>query len=377
VVDDDPELRASYRSVLGENYLIHEAENGIHALGVLSEHQPDLILSDVNMPDMGGTELLRQVRSRDLDVPVILITGDPELDSAMSAVNLGAWQYLVKPVDPTKLMELVHEAVGLNQMALAKREAFQLTSGRRGTASDHAGQVERFESALASLFLHFQPIWSAAKGGVHGFECLLRCNEPSLKSPPDLIRIAEELGRIDEVGRAIRAYALSKIGDLPGDCRLFVNLHYSDLDDPELFDASSLFVDAADRIVLEITERESLQAIASAEAKVEQLRAFGFEIAMDDLGAGHNGLAAFTRLAPEVVKLDMQLVRGVDQHARQLELVKVMRDYCERQGMAFIAEGVETRAEYRALTELGVDLFQGYFIARPGPEIEIPENPES
>ncbi len=375
LVDDDCDVRSALRAALAPRFQILEAENGRYALGVLSEHVPDLIISDVSMPDMDGVSLLREIRSRDLDIPVILVTGEPELDGAVKAVEYGALRYLTKPVDPGVLQDLVEQAIGMRQMAQAKREMFHLTDGTMGTASDFAGQLTRFERAVDSIYLKFQPIWSVEQGEAVGFECLLRCSESSLKEPPDLIQAAEELGRTEEIGRAIRHAAVEALPDLPASARLFVNLHYADLNDPELFDPSTTFTQASNRIVLEITERESLEAIANAQDKVQQLRSFGFEIAMDDLGAGHNGLAAFTQLGPEVVKLDMKLIRNVDQEERQCELVRVMHDFCVARGMRVIAEGVETREELKALVEIGVDLFQGYLIARPESRIRIPPDP--
>lgn len=375
LVDDDRDVRSALRAALCSNYNILEAENGCYALGVLAEHVPDLIISDVSMPDMDGVSLLREIRSRDLDIPVILVTGEPELDGAVKAVEYGALRYLTKPVEPSILQELVQQAIDVSQMARAKREMFHLTDGRPGTASDMAGQLARFERAVESIYLNFQPIWSVQEGKPVGFECLLRCSETTLKQPPDLIEAAEELGRTEEIGRAIRHAAVEALPSLPESARLFVNLHYADLDDPELFDAHTPFTQASERIVLEITERESLEAIANAQDKVAQLREFGFDIAMDDLGAGHNGLAAFTQLGPEVVKLDMKLIRNVDQEERQCELVRVMHDFCVSRGMRVIAEGVETIEELQALVDIGVDLFQGYLIARPESKIRIPKNP--
>ena len=162
---------------------------------------------------------------------------------------------------------------------------------------------------------------------------------------------------------------------MPEHARLFVNLHYADLNDAELFDPNSEFSRHAERFVLEITERESLDAIAQAQDKVQQLRALGFEIAMDDLGAGHNGLAAFAQLEPEVVKLDMKLVRNLDRAEKQRDLVQVMFDFCEQGGMQVIAEGVETPEELQALSGIGVDLVQGYLIAKPQRHAQEPPNP--
>lgn len=375
LVDDDGDVRAAFRAALGSQYEIFEAENGQYALGILAEHLPDLIISDITMPGLDGVSLLREIRARDLDIPVILVTGEPELDGAVQAVEYGALRYLEKPVDPRQLRELVAQAVDFRRMASAKRDLFRITNGTQGTASDRAGQLSRFEAALHSIYLYFQPIYSLQQGTAVGYECLLRCGEDTLREPPALIQAGEELGRTSEIGRAIRAAALEKLATVPNHACLFVNLHYADLDDPDLFDPCTEFSQHANRFVLEITERESLEAIANAQDKVQQLRELGFQIAMDDLGAGHNGLAAFAQLAPEVVKLDMKLVRNLDQGERQRDLVQVMHDFCASRGMRVIAEGVETREELDALMEIGVDLIQGYFIARPHKDVTDPPSP--
>jgi EAL domain-containing protein (putative c-di-GMP-specific phosphodiesterase class I)/CheY-like chemotaxis protein len=373
LVDDDQDILDAYCAALQSEYTLSQATDGRSALKHLSERDVDLVISDISMPELNGMELLREIRGQDLDVPVVLITGDPHLETATEAVEYGAMRYLTKPVNRSELQEVAAAGVSLRQMADAKREAFFLVSGTSGTAADQSGQEARFEHALETLHLYFQPIISWRAKRPIGYECLLRCGEPSLQSPPEMIRVAEELGRMQEVGRAIRAKALERIPALPGGASMYVNLHYSDLDDPQLFDPNSPFALSSHRIVLEITERESLEAIANAREKVMALRKLGFRIAMDDLGAGHNGLAAFARLAPEVVKLDMLLVRDVNKETHKHGLIRIMRDYCCKEHIQFISEGVETKEELNTLLGIGCDLFQGYLFAKPSPEITVPD----
>jgi EAL domain-containing protein (putative c-di-GMP-specific phosphodiesterase class I) len=110
----------------------------------------------------------------------------------------------------------------------------------------------------------------------------------------------------------------------------------------------------------------SLDRITDISDKVAQLRALGFRIALDDLGAGYAGLTSFTLLEPEFVKLDMSLVRDVNTSATKQKVIRSMVRLCKDLGKQIIAEGVETRAERDQLIELGCDLLQGYFFARPG-----------
>jgi EAL domain-containing protein (putative c-di-GMP-specific phosphodiesterase class I) len=119
-------------------------------------------------------------------------------------------------------------------------------------------------------------------------------------------------------------------------------------------------------VVLEITERSSLDRVADLPSKVALLREIGFRIAVDDLGAGYAGLTSLALLEPEIVKLDMTLVRDVHQSPTRQKLIRSMTSLCRDMGMLVVAEGVETLAEREALRELGCDLLQGYLFAKPG-----------
>jgi EAL domain-containing protein (putative c-di-GMP-specific phosphodiesterase class I) len=146
---------------------------------------------------------------------------------------------------------------------------------------------------------------------------------------------------------------------------LFVNLHPNDLLDPELTDPLSPLMAMADHVVLEITERAPLSGLEEVRERVRDLRKLGFRIAVDDLGAGYAGLTSFATLDPDIVKLDMNLVRGIEGSTVKRKLVGSVAALCREMDMLIVAEGVETVAERDVLTELGCDLFQGFLFARP------------
>ena len=125
------------------------------------------------------------------------------------------------------------------------------------------------------------------------------------------------------------------------------------------------FASLARRIVLEVTERASLDHIPGIHGKIAELRALGFQIAIDDLGAGYAGLTSFTQLEPEFVKLDMSLIRDVDQSSTKQKIIRSMVGLCHDMGKQIVAEGIERREERDALIELGCDLLQGYLFAKP------------
>jgi len=170
-----------------------------------------------------------------------------------------------------------------------------------------------------------------------------------------------------DLGRAIRLAATEPAHRMPEGAMLFVNLHTQDLLDENLFDPEMPIARMANRVVLEITERSSLHAIRDVQARIARLRAMGFRIAVDDLGAGYAGLTSFAQLEPEVVKLDMSLVRGVHAQPTKQTLVRTMITMCRELGMQVVAEGIETPDERDAIVEAGCDLLQGYLFARPAP----------
>jgi EAL domain-containing protein (putative c-di-GMP-specific phosphodiesterase class I) len=144
-----------------------------------------------------------------------------------------------------------------------------------------------------------------------------------------------------------------------------VNLHTQDLLDSDLFDSERPLARMAPQVVLEITERASLHHIRDVQPRIARLRAMGFRIAVDDLGAGYAGLTTFAQLEPEVVKLDMSLVRGVHMQPTKQTLVRTMISMCRELGMQVVAEGIETPEERDAIVEAGCDLLQGYLFAKP------------
>lgn len=314
VVDDDEALlRAHARALTKGGYQVETAADGKAAARALHGADFDVVLSDIDMPGMNGIQLLAQVRARDLDLPVVLITGTPSVDTAIQAMEQGPLRYLVKPVEMTALVAVAGDAVRLHGIAKAKRLALDLAGGVDRFVGDRAGLTASFERAMESLHIAYQPIiaWGAKR--VYAYEALLRSREPSLPHPGAALDAAERLGRVHELGRLIRAMAVNPPEPLASDTLLFLNLHPSDLLDDELFRQDGLLAAIATHVVLEITERASLDGIRDVRSRVAALRKLGFRIAVDDLGAGYAGLTSFTLLEPDIVKLDMALfVTSID-----------------------------------------------------------------
>jgi EAL domain-containing protein (putative c-di-GMP-specific phosphodiesterase class I) len=232
---------------------------------------------------------------------------------------------------------------------------------------------DKLNRCLATLTLHFQPIVHARTRARFGYEALLRSTDRALPHPGAILDAAERLERIATLGRNVRAHAAKVITSAPVERGLmFINLHLLDLFDKQLLSPFAPLSKVASRVVLEITERTSLEGQIDLRYRVAELRELGFRIAIDDLGGGHARMGTFTPLDTDFVKLDMSLVRDVDQHQMKQRLIRSVTALCREQGTQVIGEGVETEAEAKVLVDLGCDLLQGYMIARPAPPFVDP-----
>jgi EAL domain-containing protein (putative c-di-GMP-specific phosphodiesterase class I) len=371
LVDDEPGVLLMFKIALeSHGFVTVGARDGNEALAALAGGRFDVVVSDINMPGCSGMEFLKQVREMDLDVPVILMTGRPSLESSNTALEHGAFRYLQKPVLPKTLREVIERAARLHELARLKRAALELLGTDGKWLGERAALETRFAKAMAGLWIAFQPIVSLRSRGVYGYEALVRTVEPTIPHPGALLDAAERLGKLPELGRAIRRLAAAV--PPPDGAKLFVNLHAADLTDEDLYDPASPLAKLGDRVVLEVTERAAVDHIKDLESRVAKLRSLGFKIAIDDLGAGYAGLTSFTQFNPDVAKLDMSLVRNIHAQGTKQSIVRSMRKLCEELGVLVIAEGVETSAERDTLADLGCDVLQGYLFSKPGRGFPIP-----
>jgi EAL domain-containing protein (putative c-di-GMP-specific phosphodiesterase class I)/CheY-like chemotaxis protein len=374
VVDDDPAMRRVCARVLeSEGWEVATFEHGGQAEAAVADplHAFDCIVSDINMPEMDGFAVAAAVRRHDPDLPVLLMTGDPSLDGAVKAIDSGAVSYLSKPFSHETLAAAVARAArqhGVKRMR-KRAESYQrelLEPGAGGTSI-----AARFQSALDQSWMAFQPIVDIRERSVFAYEALLRTDEQTLRRPDLLIAAAERLDRIHDLGRAVRAAVARDAAEAPPDALLFVNVHGLELTDEALFADDSPLSALSARVVLEITERIGIDEVAGP-ARVAMLRKLGYRIAVDDLGAGYAALGALAVLEPEIVKLDMSLVREIQRHPTKRRVVGAIATLCRELGSRVVAEGVETIEELTVIRDLGIDLIQGYLFARPARGFPIP-----
>ncbi len=377
VIDDDSSVRALCKQVLSrEGWDVVLAENGQEGVDRVREAGSDLdcVVSDVNMPVLDGYGFLRAVRDLDGDLPVLLMTGEPGLDGAVEAIDHGAISYLAKPFHAERLAAAVAHAARSHGVARMRRRAMAFSEAHDLGAEDRSELERRFRRAIDARWLVFQPIVHAATGALHAYEALLRTSEASLQRPDVLIGVAERLGRVPELGRAVRHAAAAVASAAPPATRFFINLHPLELTDEELFTSANPLVPIASRVVLELTERARLETLTDTPRRIAMLRAMGFRFAIDDLGAGYAGLGSLAAIEPEVVKLDMALVRDIATNTTKRRIVAATANLCRELGSQVVAEGIETNEERDVLVG-HVDLLQGYLFGKPQRELAAPLTP--
>ena len=384
IVEEDPALRASTQRILERDGLTVTGVATIEAAGqVLRDVAVDVVISDIRLPDGDGLDFVRELKRAHENLPVLLWTGQPTIDAATRAVHEGVAGFLIKPVAAVDLIRVVHDAVGQGRQRRLRNKlmASQLQgnefladlAGAEGALSGLARVEEAFDEALSSLQVHFQPIVHAGDSSVFGYEALLRCRGPLFASPVRFIAAAELVGRINDVGLAVRTAIAEVLAARPGQApTIFVNLHPSEVHADLLTIATEPLLPFASQIVLEITERSALASDRQLNEDLHRLRDCGYRIAIDDLGEGYAGLTSLVRVNPDIVKIDMSLVTHIDRTPLKQDIVSAIAGLARPNGILVVAEGVETPAERATLRELGCDLLQGYLFAEAGPPFVAP-----
>ncbi len=212
----------------------------------------------------------------------------------------------------------------------------------------------------------YQPIVHTDSWCTFGYEALCRPQGQSLAGIIEVLKVAEQSGRMRELGRVLRQLAVQPLTRLPNDSKLFVNLHPDELFDPTLLSLSDeLGSSLTKRLVLEISEALTMGEARRSREIITALRRQGLLIALDDLGAGFAGLGALTELDVDFIKLDGALVRSARSGGRARHLLQHLMAYAAGEGVLVIAEGVETQEDWRVVQALECPLVQGFFISAP------------
>lgn len=224
--------------------------------------------------------------------------------------------------------------------------------------------------ARRQLHAVFQPIIGMGRADIVGYEGLIRGPVDSpLHMPAWLFSIAGRHGlerEIEQLSRQVVAETFTRL-QLPG--KLFLNVSPDVLAQPAHGgDLVAYLRDIGlppERVIIELTENQPTYDLARMRESMLYYRSLGFEVAIDDLGEGFSSLRLWSELRPEFVKIDKHFVQGASQDALKLEFVRAIQQIATCCGSRVIAEGLETRADFRVVRDLGIAYGQGYFIARP------------
>lgn len=378
VLDDEPfmlKLLSHMLANLGFT-LVTVCDSGQAALASFNglDGPPDLILLDLNMPEMDGAEFVRHLMERRYTGSLILISGENErmLQSAEKLVRahqITVLGHLHKPASPGQLA------------ALLKKWSPPSRKGGHVTKKVYSADELRRAIANDELINYYQPKVEVATGQVVGVETLVRWCHPQdgIVLPDQFISLAEAHGLIDELTRVVFTGALTqtKAWQQTGlILRVAINVSMDSLvslNFPEFVAGLAAKVGIPPpRIVLEVTESRFMQDTRAPLEVLTRLRLKRFHLSIDDFGTGHSSLAQLRDIPFDELKID----RGFVHRAWTDKTVRAIYDaslgLAKQLGMEAVAEGVEDQDDWDLLHRTGCDLAQGYFIARPMPAADFP-----
>jgi diguanylate cyclase (GGDEF)-like protein/PAS domain S-box-containing protein len=227
------------------------------------------------------------------------------------------------------------------------------------------------------LRVMYQPIWSLASGRIVGFEALVRWDHPThgAMQPADFIPIAEETGLILTLGELVLRQSAQRlahwntkvVADDP--IWMSVNVAARQLTHPGLVEiVKSTIAETgieSGKLKLEITESMIMADAVAAVGALEQLKALGIHMLMDDFGTGHASLSYLHRLPISTIKIDRYFVGRIDSNSECLEIVRTILNLSRSLSMDVVAEGVENSAQREVLQSLGCEFVQGYLLSPP------------
>ena len=223
---------------------------------------------------------------------------------------------------------------------------------------------------------HFQPIVDLHTGEIYAREVLSRADEP-FRDPAGMFAAAHAWGLSWELENACRMQALETIAAFPRryrDRRYFFNVSPHIFSDPRFVSGTtvaaleSLGLDTGN-VVFEITETATVEDYDKFEELIRYYVAQGFQVALDDFGAGHSGLVTLVAMTPHFLKIDMALVQGIGRSAYKQNLVRAISTFAREVGSSCIAEGIETFDDLETLVRLGIRYGQGFLLGRPSAEV--------
>ncbi|MGV8848207.1 MAG: EAL domain-containing response regulator [Propionibacteriaceae bacterium] len=368
VVDDNPTESAFLQKLLVRHGLerVYTFSESAKVHRQLAKSKPDLVLLSLQMPGVDGFSVLAQIRkyARGDYLPVMVLTSDTTTVSRDWALVEGAQDFMTKPVDPTEVVLRIANLLHTRQLYATLR---YLTAVQTQPGGEHAEALARIQGVLDDKTLThvFQPIQDLSTGSTVGHEALSRFPDPTFGGPDRWFADAFDVGLGVDLEWLAATSALTYLDTAPPEMLLTLNmspamvmhLRDNELCAPELWR----------RIVIELTEQVPVEDYPALQRALAPIRSHGARLSADDLASGYAGFRHLLRLQPDIIKLDISLISGINRNHEQQALTRALLAFAYEVGAQVIAEGIEEPAELRTLRDLGVHWGQGYLIGRPAP----------
>lgn len=370
VVDDNPSNVALLEALLANEGMVrvHAETDPRRVPSILVDFKPDLVLLDLHMPHVDGHQVLRQIKefAAGTYLPVIVLTADTTIGSRDRALGAGAQDFLTKPLDANETILRIANLLETRQLYSALRQSVNFSDGSTTTNEDLEVR-QRVESALEERSINpvYQPVVDITSMATVGYEGLSRFPDADHRGPDRWFADAFDVGLGVELEWLAASLQLRVLDALDSDEFLAINLspaailHFGQQQLCELADCA--------RVVIELTEHVPVEDYGAVHRALKVMQEHGTRLAVDDVGAGYAGFRHLLDLAPDIIKLDISLVHGIDHSDRQRSLALALTAFAHDVGAIVIAEGVERREELEVLRELEVGWGQGYFLGRPRP----------
>ena len=391
VVDDDPTELALVERLLTRRGMrnVHCERDPRRVLDRLAALDPALVLLEPRLsrpswqerPD-DGLALLESVRrwAAGAYLPVVVLTSDTSPVALEAALERGATDFLVKPFNATEIVLRIRNLLQTRelyttlQQHLADADDGLARSVGRPAGADEADvdTRERIEAVLAGgdLSTVFQPVVDLADTSVVGFEALSRF-APGTPDTRTWFAQAEDVGLSADLEVAAAQRAVASTAHLPPSGFVALNVSPATLVGGRLADLPLEDVArGGSSVVVELTEHVPVSDYDALAAAFAPLREAGARLALDDTGAGFAGLRHLLHLHPDIIKLDISLVTGIETDPARRALAAALLSFAGEIGAEVVAEGVETAAQADVLTSLGVRWAQGWLYGRPAPAAE-------